>query len=60
MNNPKIPLPIDDEIIISLRSILAALELTRPQLRDSDSVMISIIAQNECLRAIAIAKGALK
>lgn len=48
------------EMFEALKAALAALELNHHRLPDADSLMIPIIAQNECLRAIAIAKGALK
>ena len=51
---------INDELLLALKAALAALELNHHRLPDADSLMIPIIAQNECLRAIAIAKGALK
>ena len=51
---------INDELLLALKAALAALELNHHRLPDADSLMIPIIAQNECLRAIAIAKRALK
>ncbi len=44
----------------ALLAALAAMQLNHRNLHDADSRMISLRGQNECLLAIALAKGALK